>query len=59
MIILGGLGSVWGVVVGALALTFIDRKLPDILDPLDIPGTLGLKGVGIADLRSASSASCS
>jgi branched-chain amino acid transport system permease protein len=51
MIILGGLGSVWGVVVGALALTFIDRKLPDILDPLDIPGTLGLKGVGIADLK--------
>ncbi len=51
MIILGGLGSVWGVVLGALALTFIDRKLPDILDPLDIPGTLGLKGVGIADLK--------
>jgi branched-chain amino acid transport system permease protein len=51
MIILGGLGSVWGVVIGALALTFIDRKLPDILDPLDIPGTLGLKGVGIADLK--------
>jgi branched-chain amino acid transport system permease protein len=51
MIILGGLGSVWGVVIGALALTFIDRKLPDLLDPLDIPGTLGLKGVSIADLK--------
>jgi branched-chain amino acid transport system permease protein len=51
MIILGGLGSVWGVVIGALALTFIDRKLPDILDPADIPGKLGLHGVGIADLK--------
>jgi branched-chain amino acid transport system permease protein len=51
MIILGGLGSVWGVVLGALALTFIDRKLPDLLDPLDIPGAVGLKGVGIADLK--------
>jgi branched-chain amino acid transport system permease protein len=51
MIILGGLGSVWGVVVGALALTFIDRKLPDVIDPLDIPGKLGLHGVGIADLK--------
>jgi branched-chain amino acid transport system permease protein len=51
MIILGGLGSVWGVVIGALALTFIDRKLPDILDPIDIPGKLGLHGVGISDLK--------
>jgi len=51
MIILGGLGSVWGVVIGAIALTFIDRKLPDILDPADIPGKLGLHGVGIADLK--------
>jgi branched-chain amino acid transport system permease protein len=51
MIILGGLGSIWGVVIGAIALTFIDRKLPDILDPADIPGKLGLHGVGIADLK--------
>jgi branched-chain amino acid transport system permease protein len=51
MIILGGLGSVWGVVLGGLALTFIDRKLPDIIDPLDIPGKLGLGGVGIAELK--------
>jgi branched-chain amino acid transport system permease protein len=30
MIVLGGLGSVWGTVVGAIALTVIDRKLiPD------------------------------
>ncbi len=42
MIILGGLGGVWGAVVGAIALTFIDRKLPGLLDPLDIPGKLGL-----------------
>jgi branched-chain amino acid transport system permease protein len=39
------------VVLGGLALTFIDRKLPDILDPLDIPGKVGLHGVGIADLK--------
>src|SRR3954467_2407890 len=51
MIILGGLGSVWGAVIGGLALTFIDRKLPEIIDPLDIPGTLGLGGVGIAELK--------
>ena len=51
MIILGGLGSVWGVVIGGIALTFIDRKLPDIIDPLDIPGKLGLHGVGISDLK--------
>src|SRR4051795_1422851 len=51
MIILGGLGSIWGVVIGAIALTFIDRKLPDILDPADIPGKLGLHGVGISDLK--------
>jgi branched-chain amino acid transport system permease protein len=51
MIILGGLGSVWGVVLGGLALTFIDRKLPDIIDPLDLPGKVGLHGVGISDLK--------
>jgi branched-chain amino acid transport system permease protein len=50
MIILGGLGSVWGVVLGGLALTFIDRKLPDLLDPLDLPGKLGLNA-NIADLK--------
>jgi branched-chain amino acid transport system permease protein len=50
MIILGGLGSVWGAVVGGVALTFIDRKLPDVLDPLDLPGKVGLH-TGIADLK--------
>jgi branched-chain amino acid transport system permease protein len=37
MIILGGLGSVWGVVLGGVALTLIDRKVPDWIDPLHIP----------------------
>jgi branched-chain amino acid transport system permease protein len=51
MIILGGLGSVWGVVLGGFALTLIDRKVPDWIDPLHIPEKLGLHGVGIADLK--------
>ena len=41
MIILGGLGSVWGVVVGAVGLSFINSWLiPDIAN--DIPRKLGL-----------------
>jgi branched-chain amino acid transport system permease protein len=41
MIILGGLGSIWGVVVGAVALTFINNRLiPDVLN--DIPSKIGL-----------------
>jgi branched-chain amino acid transport system permease protein len=41
MIILGGLGSVWGVVLGAIALTYINYTLiPDTLNGL--PGTFGL-----------------
>jgi branched-chain amino acid transport system permease protein len=41
MVILGGLGSVWGVVVGAILLSFINTLLiPDILNP--IPRALGL-----------------
>jgi branched-chain amino acid transport system permease protein len=41
MIILGGLGSVWGVVVGAIALSFINTWLiPDVLN--DVPSKLGL-----------------
>jgi branched-chain amino acid transport system permease protein len=50
MIILGGLGGIWGAVIGGVALTFIDRKLPDVLDPLDIPGKVGLN-LSIADLK--------
>jgi branched-chain amino acid transport system permease protein len=41
MIILGGLGSIWGVVVGAIALSFINTRLiPDVLN--DVPSRLGL-----------------
>jgi branched-chain amino acid transport system permease protein len=41
MVILGGLGSIWGVVVGAIALSFINNRLiPDVLDGL--PGKIGL-----------------
>jgi branched-chain amino acid transport system permease protein len=41
MVVLGGLGSIWGVVVGAIALSFINNWLiPDVLN--DLPGKLGL-----------------
>jgi branched-chain amino acid transport system permease protein len=48
MIILGGLGSIWGVVLGAVTLSFINyRLIPDTLNGL--PGTLGLN-FQLADL---------
>jgi branched-chain amino acid transport system permease protein len=41
MIILGGLGSIWGVVVGAIALSFINNRLiPDVFNTW--PAKLGL-----------------
>ena len=41
MIILGGLGSIWGVIMGAIALSFINTRLiPDVLN--DVPSKLGL-----------------
>jgi branched-chain amino acid transport system permease protein len=41
MVILGGLGSIWGVVVGALVLSFINNYfIPDVIN--DVPGQLGL-----------------
>jgi len=41
MIILGGLGSIWGVVLGAIVLSFVNNRLiPDVLD--SVPGKLGL-----------------
>jgi len=41
MIILGGLGSIWGVVLGAVVLSFVNNRLiPDVLD--SVPGKLGL-----------------
>ena len=43
MIILGGLGSIWGSVLGAVLLTYIDRKfIPNTLDNINIQGKLGL-----------------
>jgi branched-chain amino acid transport system permease protein len=33
MVILGGLGSIWGVLLGAVALSFVNTRLiPDVLD---------------------------
>jgi branched-chain amino acid transport system permease protein len=41
MVILGGLGSIWGVVLGAIALSFINNWLiPDVLNPL--PRDIGI-----------------
>ena len=41
MVILGGLGSIWGVVLGAIVLSFINNYLiPDVLN--GVPGKLGL-----------------
>jgi branched-chain amino acid transport system permease protein len=41
MVILGGLGNIWGVVLGAVVLSFVNNYLiPDVLNP--IPGDIGL-----------------
>jgi branched-chain amino acid transport system permease protein len=41
MIILGGLGSIWGVVLGAIVLSYINTWfIPDVLN--DVPGKLGI-----------------
>ena len=41
MMILGGLGSIWGVVLGAVALSFINTRLiPDVLN--EVPSKFGL-----------------
>jgi branched-chain amino acid transport system permease protein len=41
MIVLGGLGSIWGVVVGAVTLSFINTRLiPDVLNT--VPSKIGL-----------------
>jgi branched-chain amino acid transport system permease protein len=41
MVILGGLGSIWGVVLGAVVLSYINTSLiPDVLN--DIPSKVGL-----------------
>ena len=41
MVILGGLGSIWGVVIGAVALSFINSYfIPDVFN--NVPQKLGL-----------------
>ena len=41
MVVLGGLGSIWGVVVGAIILSVINNwLLPDVL--YEVPGAVGL-----------------
>ena len=41
MVVLGGLGSIWGVVVGAILLSAINNYLlPRVL--YDVPGSVGL-----------------
>ena len=54
MVILGGLGSIWGVVLGAIVLSFINIWLiPDVLN--DVPCKLGLDfdltQISLRDLR--------
>jgi branched-chain amino acid transport system permease protein len=41
MVVLGGLGSIWGVVLGAITLSFINTRLiPDVLN--NVPSKIGL-----------------
>jgi branched-chain amino acid transport system permease protein len=41
MLILGGLGNIWGVVLGAIVLSFINNWfIPDVIN--DVPGKLGI-----------------
>ncbi len=43
MVLLGGVGSIWGSVLGAVLLTYIGRKfIPNTLDSINIQGKLGL-----------------
>jgi branched-chain amino acid transport system permease protein len=46
MIILGGLGSIWGVVLGAVALSFVNSRLiPDVLDGSSVQNLLSSLGL--------------
>jgi len=46
MVILGGLGSIWGVVLGAIALGFVNHWLiPDVLDGQFVQGKLDSLGL--------------
>ena len=54
MVIVGGLGSIWGVLLGAMLLSYINQYLiPDVLN--GIPGDLGLNfsltDIGLGSLR--------
>ena len=54
MIILGGLGSIWGVVLGAVALSFVNSRLtPDLLDGPFVRDKLEALGldVTVSDLQ--------
>jgi branched-chain amino acid transport system permease protein len=49
MVILGGLGSIWGVVLGAVALSFVNYWLiPDVLDGEFVRGKLDSLGLDFA-----------
>ena len=57
MIILGGLGSIWGVVLGAVTLSFINNYLiPDVIN--DVPEQARASSSTCRRSRSGSSASC-
>ena len=46
MVILGGLGSIWGVVVGAVVLSFVNYwVIPDVLDGERVRGVLSDLGL--------------
>jgi branched-chain amino acid transport system permease protein len=46
MVILGGLGSIWGVVLGAVTLSFVNTRLiPDVLDQGIVSDTLNDAGL--------------
>jgi branched-chain amino acid transport system permease protein len=49
MVILGGLGSIWGVVIGAVALSFVNTRLiPDVLDQGFVGDTLRDAGLNFS-----------
>jgi branched-chain amino acid transport system permease protein len=49
MVILGGLGSIWGVVLGAVVLSFVNYYLiPDVLDGEGVKGFLSDVGLNFA-----------
>ena len=61
MVILGGLGSIWGVVIGAILLSFVNIYLiPDVLDQASSATPVGPRSTSSSPRsHSASSASSS